>query len=62
MEDAFLTLEDIQFLIGPARDGCYYLLGMKYLQPQLFKNKKWGTTLVINDTLQDLDLVNYFEL
>lgn len=58
LEDAFLTLEDNNFVIGPAQDGGYYLLGMKHLKPQLFKNKKWGTNTVLSDTLQDLELEN----
>ena len=45
-------------MIGPAQDGGYYLLGMKHLKPQLFKNKKWGTQRVLSDTLQDLELEN----
>ena len=58
LEDAFLKLEDNNFVIGPGQDGGYYLLGMKHLKPQLFKNKKWGTHRVLSDTLQDLELEN----
>ena len=58
LEDAFLTLEDNNFVIGPAQDGGYYLLGMKHLKPPLFKNKKWGTNTVLGDTLKDLELEN----
>ena len=58
LEDAFSTLEDNNFVIGPAQDGGYYLLGMKHLKPPLFKNKKWGTNTVLSDTLKDLELEN----
>ena len=58
LEDAFSTLEDNNFVIGPAQDGGYYLLGMKHLKPPLFKNKKWGTNNVLSDTLKDLELEN----
>ena len=72
LEDAFLTLEKNNFVVGPAQDGGYYLLGMKQLKTSLFKNKKWGTTTVLSDTLQNLTLekvsilpekndVDYFE-
>ena len=72
LEDAFLTLEHNNFVVGPAQDGGYYLLGMKQLKTSLFKNKKWGTTTVLSDTLQNLTLekvsilpekndVDYFE-
>ena len=54
IEAAFLALEDHDFVIGPAKDGGYYLLGMKTLKPKLFQNKEWGTTTVLEDTLQDL--------
>jgi len=56
LEDAFLTLEHNNFVVGPAQDGGYYLLGMKQLKTSLFKNKKWGTTTVLSDTLQNLTL------
>ena len=58
LETAFSTLEDNNFVIGPAQDGGYYLLGMKHLKPPLFKNKKWGTNTVLGDTLKDLELEN----
>ena len=54
LEDAFLTLEHNNFVVGPAQDGGYYLLGMKQLKSSLFKNKKWGTQSVLEDTIQDL--------
>lgn len=72
LEDAFLTLEHNNFVVGPAQDGGYYLLGMKQLKTSLFKNKKWGTSTVLSDTLKNLTLekvsilpekndVDYFE-
>jgi len=42
-------------VIGPARDGGYYLLGMNSMYNQLFLNKQWGTSTVLKDTLQDLN-------
>lgn len=52
--EAFKALNKKDFVIGPAHDGGYYLLGMKSLNSQIFKNKKWGTSTVFNDTLKDL--------
>ena len=43
-----------EYVLGPAEDGGYYLLGMKTIQPALFKNKAWGTETVQKDTLLDL--------
>ncbi|WP_231563295.1 TIGR04282 family arsenosugar biosynthesis glycosyltransferase [Salegentibacter sp. Hel_I_6] len=54
LENAFLELEKNDFVIGPAKDGGYYLLGMKSLIPELFKNKKWSSSSVLSDTLKDL--------
>ena len=51
---AFEALETYDVSIGPSLDGGYYLLGMKKLQPEVFKNKKWGTDSVLEHTLQDL--------
>jgi rSAM/selenodomain-associated transferase 1 len=54
IETAFQLLQKNDFVIGPAKDGGYYLLGMKNLVPTLFKNKNWGTSTVLNDTLKDI--------
>ena len=51
---AFEALETYDISIGPSLDGGYYLLGMKKLYPEVFKNKKWGTDSVLENTLQDL--------
>ncbi|WP_034885980.1 TIGR04282 family arsenosugar biosynthesis glycosyltransferase [Gillisia sp. JM1] len=58
INQAFEKLNDHDFVIGPAEDGGYYLLGMSKLKPALFANKEWGTNTVLNDTLQDLDKEN----
>ncbi len=54
IENAFLKLEENDIVLGPAKDGGYYLLGMKTLHPYVFKNKNWGTESVKKDTLNDL--------
>ena len=41
-------------VIGPAKDGGYYLLGMKNMHSKVFKNKEWGTSTVLENTLSDL--------
>ena len=55
---AFEALETYDISIGPSLDGGYYLLGMKKLYPEVFKNKKWGTDSVLKNTLQDLKKQN----
>lgn len=53
--EAFLKLESNDVIIGPAEDGGYYLLGLKQVIPSIFKNKDWGTSTVLADTLKDLE-------
>lgn len=55
LEEAFSKLEEHDFVIGPAEDGGYYLLGMKRLKQELFRNKAWGTHTVLPMTLEDLE-------
>lgn len=54
LEEAFSKLNDHDYVVGPAEDGGYYLLGMNKLDKKLFKNKTWGTDTVLSDTLNDL--------
>ena len=54
IENAFESLETSKFVIGPATDGGYYLLGMTQLKPEIFQNKTWGTNSVLEETLNDL--------
>jgi rSAM/selenodomain-associated transferase 1 len=58
LQNAFLKLEKNNFVLGPAKDGGYYLLGMKAVNPSVFKNKIWGTETVLKDTLEDLKFEN----
>tara|TARA_R110000868_G_scaffold125037_4_gene330423 strand:- start:13603 stop:14226 length:624 start_codon:yes stop_codon:yes gene_type:complete len=55
LENAFLQLNNSEVVIGPADDGGYYLLGMKSIEPDIFRNKKWGTSTVLKDTLSNLN-------
>ena len=54
INEAFEELNNNDIVIGPAHDGGYYLLGMKSIYSQVFKNKDWGTSTVFNDTIKDL--------
>jgi uncharacterized protein len=51
---AFTVLREQAAVIGPARDGGYYLLGMNRLISQVFHNKFWSTPRVLPDTIADL--------
>ena len=70
VEKAFDGLKNNDLILGPARDGGYYLIGLKEPQP-LFTNIPWGSAEVFNltqekaqalglnvlllETLQDID-------
>ena len=54
IDQAFDNLKEKDVVIGPAKDGGYYLLGMKELQSVLFENKEWSTDSVFEDTVVDL--------
>lgn len=51
IEEAIVSLDNHDIVIGPAKDGGYYLLGMKKHSPLLFKNISYGTGDVFNETL-----------
>jgi len=55
LEKAFTALESSNFVVGPAEDGGYYLLGMRKLKPELFRNKEWGASSVLAQTLANLE-------
>ena len=40
-----------QVVLGPSRDGGYYLIGLKGLHPRLFDGLSWSTGSVLADTL-----------
>jgi hypothetical protein len=54
INEAFETLNNQDIVIGPAKDGGYYLLGMKNTHSKIFKNKDWGSSSVLKNTLNDI--------
>ncbi len=52
LAQAFDCLADSDLAIGPARDGGYYLIAMKAPTPALFEGIAWGTSEVLEATLQ----------
>lgn len=53
VNEAFESLNYNDVVIGPAKDGGYYLLGMKKIHSFIFENKEWSTSTVYNDTMAD---------
>ncbi len=54
IQQAFVQLEETEVVVGPSKDGGYYLLGMKKLHSQLFTGKKWGCDDVLQNTIDNL--------
>ncbi len=55
LDQSFAELEISDTVIGPARDGGYYLLGMKQFHPDFFQNKTWSTDNVYSETIRDFE-------
>ncbi|PJJ59511.1 TIGR04282 family arsenosugar biosynthesis glycosyltransferase [Hymenobacter chitinivorans] len=53
LREAFDQLAHHEVVVGPALDGGYYLLGMRTVVPDFFRNKAWSTDSVLTDTLAD---------
>lgn len=52
VEDGIKALETHDFVIGPAEDGGYYLLGMRAFHPEVFQDIAWSTEEVLPQTLE----------
>jgi uncharacterized protein len=58
IQQAYDELDENEVVIGPARDGGYYLLGMRQFYSDLFSNIKWSTEWVLTQTLDKLKTAN----
>lgn len=58
IEEAFSVLVENDAVIGPAKDGGYYLLGMNQLHESLFTDKNWSTDSVFTNTTKDFSKLN----
>jgi rSAM/selenodomain-associated transferase 1 len=58
IENAFKSLDDNDFVLGPANDGGYYLVGMKKLSKSIFENMVWSTENVLLDTIIEIKSQN----
>lgn len=50
LDQALLGLQSSDLVIGPAKDGGYYLLGMRKFSPELFEQISWSTDAVLQQT------------
>jgi rSAM/selenodomain-associated transferase 1 len=51
LAQAFEALDQSDLVLGPARDGGYYMIGMKRRADFLFEGITWSTELVLSQTL-----------
>ncbi len=58
LRKAFITLEQKEAVIGPAKDGGYYLLGMSQYIPELFVDIPWSSDQVLTKSLAVLESLN----
>lgn len=55
LQNAFDALNASQVVLGPARDGGYYLIGLRKTITQLFTGISWGTPQVLEQTTRIAD-------
>lgn len=58
IKEAFKALEKNDLVIGPAKDGGYYLVGMNKLQTAIFDNMPWSQSILTEETLKKADELN----
>ncbi|NET23819.1 MAG: glycosyltransferase [Okeania sp. SIO1H5] len=58
LERALARLEEVDVVLGPANDGGYYLIGLRKMVPELFRNISWSTAQVLQQTISVLKTKN----
>ena len=53
---AFRTLARRDSVLGPARDGGYYLVGLRREEPRIFEGIPWSTPAVLEETLRRIEV------
>jgi len=51
LHSAFSALADHDLVLGPAKDGGYYLIGLARPAPELFRDQPWGENSLLTRTL-----------
>lgn len=57
--DSFLKLDSCDAVVGPAKDGGFYLLGCKNLPPVILENILWGTSAVCSQLLHNIEMAQF---
>ncbi|MEC4887155.1 MAG: TIGR04282 family arsenosugar biosynthesis glycosyltransferase, partial [Scytonema sp. PMC 1070.18] len=58
LAQAFEQLRQYDLVLGPAVDGGYYLIGLQRPIPELFTNISWGTSEVLQKTINIAQKLN----
>lgn len=58
IEEAFSALDHADTVIGPAKDGGFYLIGMKKAIPELFSEREWSNPDVLQESVDILLRLN----
>lgn len=58
IQKAFASLSKHTIIIGPSKDGGYYLIGLSKPYPSIFKNISWGSNKVLKQTLKQCKLLS----
>jgi uncharacterized protein len=58
IKEAFAVLESNDVVLGPSKNGGYYLIGVRKFLPTLFEDKRWDSDNLLMDTILDLKKIN----
>jgi hypothetical protein len=59
IEESFDLLSDKDIVYGPAKDGGYYLVGMRKLVKEIFENVPWSSELTLKMSLEQAERYGY---
>jgi rSAM/selenodomain-associated transferase 1 len=59
LSEAIKKLDEKEFVIGPAMDGGYYLIGMSCFMPEVFEGIPWSTGEVLAKTIEKMNKYGY---
>lgn len=61
VNNAFITLDNKDAVLGPSKDGGYYLIGLRSekIVTLIFDDVKWSTPNVLNSTIENLNKANF---
>jgi len=59
LNQAFKALNGKDLVLGPARDGGYYLIGSSRSMPEVFKDIPWSTSSVLERTIDRVKQKDY---